>query len=108
MSDNVIKSTDINKASDKPAKKAPAKKAAPKKQESIAKEQEDVANTAKDGFVIVIFESGSSYTSNGIRFTRENNIQEIPSADAQLLLQLDNFRLANQFEIEDYLNSKED
>ena len=100
MSDNVIKSTDINKAVDKPAKKAPAKKAAVKKAEA--------APVVSEGLRIVIFESGSSYTSDGIRFTQANRIQEVPNEVAERLLQLDNFRLPTQFEIEDYFNSKED
>lgn len=101
MSDNVIKSTDINKAVDKPAKKAPAKKAAVKKVDATP------VVTDPD-LKIVIFESGSSYTSDGIRFTQSNRIQEVPQEVAERLLELDNFRLPNQFEIEDYFNSKED
>jgi hypothetical protein len=107
MSDNVVKSTDLNQQKEKPVKKAAAKKTAPKKVEAVI---EDSVNEkkVKEGFTVVVFESGSSYTSNGIRFTRQNSIQEIPADDASLLLQLDNFRLPNQFELEDYLNSKED
>ena len=106
MSDNVIKSTDINKAVDKPAKKAPAKKA-PAKKAAIEKVDASPVVTDPD-LKIVIFESGSSYTSDGIRFTQSNRIQEVTQEVAERLLELDNFRLPNQFEIEDYFNSKED
>jgi hypothetical protein len=111
MSDNVIKSTDINKQESKPAKKAPAKKAAAVKKPKEEKVAEDVVSDSaspKDGYQIIVFESGSSYVANGIRFTRENHIQEIPVAEANLLLSLENFRLPDQFEVEEYLNSKED
>lgn len=101
MSDNVVKSTDVNKTAEKAVKKAPAKKATPKKADAAPK-------GVKNGYKIVVFESGASYTSNGIRFTRDNNIQEVPESDAEVLLGLENFRLPNQFEIEDYFNSRED
>lgn len=101
MADNVIKSTDINKESEKPVKKAAPKKA-------TAKKVEPTANGAKNGFKIVVFESGQSYVSNSVRFTRENHIQEVPEAEAEILLAIENFRLPDQLEIEEYLNSKED
>jgi len=101
MTDNVIKSTDVNKQADKPVKKAAAKKSAPKKADAAPK-------GVKEGYKIIIFESGASYVSNSVRFTRDNPIQEVPEADAEILLGLDNFRLPDQFEIEEYFNSKED
>lgn len=101
MTDNVIKSKDTNPKAEKPVKKAPAKKAAPKKVDAAPK-------GVKDGFKIIVFESGSSYVSNSVRFTKENRIQEIPESDAEFLLGLDNFRLPDPFEIEEYFNSKED
>jgi hypothetical protein len=109
MSDNVIKSTDINKQESKPAKKAPAKKAAAvkKPKEEVVEEIVSDSSVAKEGYQIIIFESGSSYVSNGIRFTRQNPIQEVPTSEANVLLSLDNFRLPDQFEVEEYLNSKE-
>lgn len=102
MTDNTVKSTDVNASKEKAVKKTPAKKAAaPKKTESAPE-------GVKENFKLIIFESGSSYTSNGIRFTRQNPIQEVPEADIPALLELDNFRLPNDFEIEEYFNSKED
>lgn len=101
MADNVIKSTDVNQESEKPVKKAAPKKAAAKKAEPTAKE-------TKNGFKIIVFESGQSYVSNSVRFTRENHIQEVPEAEAEVLLAIENFRLPDQLEIEEYLNSKED
>lgn len=105
MTDNTIKSTDVNAPKEKAVKKAPAKKAAAPKVKAEEK-AEDVK--VESGKLVVIFESGSSYTSNGVRFTRQNPVQEVPVADAAALLELDNFRLANDFEIEEYFNSKED
>ncbi len=101
MTDNIIKSTDVNQASEKPVKKAAPKKAAPKKAEVSEK-------GAKQGFKVVIFESGFSYVSDSVNFTRANYIQEVPEAEAEHLLSLENFRLPDQLEIEEYFNSKED
>ena len=101
MTDNTIKSTDVNSTSEKPVKKAAPKKAAAKKADAAPK-------GVKEGFKIIVFESGASYVSNTVRFTRSEHIQEVPEAEAELLLGLENFRLPNQFEIEEYLNSKED
>lgn len=97
MSDNVIKSEDV---SPKPVKKTAAKKAAPKKAE--VKQSE-----TKDGLKIVVFESGASYNSNGLRFTQDNKIQAVPQEDAERLLELDNFRLPTQEEVDNYLTSQE-
>lgn len=105
MTDNIVTSADVTSAKkeEKTAtKKAPAKKAAaPKK----AVEKTD---GIKDDHVLIIFESGASFVSGEYRFTRADNKKELPYAEAQALLELDNFRLADQLEIEDYLNSKED
>ena len=102
MSENVVKSEDLNKKEEKPVKKAaPKKAAAPKKQADPVKE-------LKKDTVIIVFESGASYTSQDVTFTRENSIQEVSSEVARLLLELENFRIANEFEIEDYFNNKED
>jgi hypothetical protein len=104
MSDNVIKSTDVTsaKAESNPVKKAPAKKAAAKPK---AEKKDTPAAT---GLKVIIFESGASYVSGGIFFTREDNIKEVSEDQADFLLTLDNFRAPNQLELEDYLNSKED
>ena len=103
MADNVIKSTDVNQESEKPAKKAAPKKAAAKPKKADA-----APSGVKEGFKIVVFESCSSYVSNTVRFTRQDHIQEVPEAEAEILLGIENFRLPDQFEIEEYLNSKED
>lgn len=103
MSDNTIKSTDVNPESNE--KKAPAKKAAAKK--TSPKVKENIETAVNSGYKIIIFESGSSYVSGEIRFTRQNNIQELPEAEANRLLELDNFRIPNQLELEEYLNSRE-
>ena len=103
MADNVIKSTDLKLEDKKPAKKAPAKKAVAKKETVEKIEKVGI----KDGHTLVVFESGASYVSNDIRFTKDNRIQEVPDQQAQSLLQLDNFRQANLFELENYIKTKE-
>ena len=104
MSDNVIKSADVTsaKAETNAVKKAPVKKAAAKIK--VEKKAEDV----ESGKIVIIFETGFSYSSGDIQFTRENYIQEISEDAANFLLTLDNFRLPNTVELDDYLNSKED
>lgn len=94
MSDNVIKSTDVDP---KPAKKAAAKKTAKPK----------VAAPAKDGSRVIVFESGASYNSHGRRFTQDNRIQEVTEAEAELFLALDNFRLATQEEVDNFNKTQE-
>lgn len=98
MSDNIIKSDDVK--SEKPvAKKATTKKAAPKKAAA--------APFSVEGYRIVVFESGASYSSKNLNFTKDNRIQEVPELDAEVLLGLDNFRLPTQEEVDIYLASKE-
>lgn len=101
MSENIVKSTDINQPKEK---KAPAKKIAKPK---INAEVQDIPEVVlvKD-YKLVLFESGASYNSEGYRFTQENRMQEVPVELADRLLQLDNFRVPNQYEIEEYLNSR--
>ena len=65
-------------------------------------------NSFKSGFKLIVFESGASFTTKSVKFTEYNRVQEIPEAEADALLKLDNFRLPNQFEVEEYFNSKED
>ena len=110
MSDNVIKSTDVTsgKAEKNAVKKAPAKKAAAPKAKAEKKQDEVKVQSTPAGKVVVVFESGASYVSNDINFTREDNIKEVSESEAAFLLTLENFRLPDQLELEDYLNSKED
>ena len=83
----------------KPAKKTPAKKAAPKKEKEAPQPQ------GEDTF-IVVYESGAGYvTSSGFKFTRQNNIAELPYEEAMRLLSLDNFRRPSDEEIAEYKNS---
>jgi hypothetical protein len=100
---NIVTSSSIKPETTEknPVKKAPAKKAAAKKADAPKKE-------VGSGKVVVIFESGSSYSSNGLRFTREDNIQEVTQEEADFLLTLDNFRTPDALELEEYLASKED
>ena len=104
MSDNIVTSADVTSAPKEEkntAKKAPAKKAAAKTK--ATEKTENVAN----GYKVIIFETGSSFVSGDVRFTREDCIKELPEDEANRLLEFENFRLPNQLELEDYLNSRE-
>lgn len=115
MTDNIVTSKDATGSGDKPvAKKAATKKAAAKPK--ISKETEDVSTEDKpkktqkktNGLNIIVFESGSSYVSGDRRFTKENRIQEVSDEEFAFLTTLDNFRIADPHEIEEYLASRED
>lgn len=99
--DNIVKSSDVNKT---PEKKTTKKTTATKK-EAVKKEDKPQSS---DGKVLILFESGASYSSGDVRFTRENPIQEVTNDQAEFLLTLDNFRMPDPLEVEDYLKSKED
>jgi hypothetical protein len=93
MEDNIIKSEDV----------------APKKTTKTATKIKKVSDNniivaeAAPGKKFVFFSSGSSYTTkDGHRFTREKRIYEIDIEEADFLLTLDNFRLPDQLELEDY------
>lgn len=100
MSDNVIKSDDLKAEKEKPVKKAATKKAAPAK-------KEEAKPAVQSDTIFVVFESGASYCSDEVSFTRDNAIQELPAEIANRLLELDNFRIANPFEVEEYIENKE-
>lgn len=111
MSDNVVKSTAFNdeepsKTTKKTAaKKAAVKKAAPKKE--VESETFNKLENNKSVSKVVVFESGFSYRSNGLEFTKDNRIQEVSEEQANHLLTLENFRLPDQLELEEYLANKE-
>lgn len=98
MSENI-------ESTDKPVKKAPAKKAAVKKTAVETNVTENIVEN--NDYIIIVFDSGTAYVSGDYHFTKENRIREIPSADALRFLELENFRLADQLEIEEYLASRE-
>lgn len=62
----------------------------------------------KDENIVIYFESGMSYsTESGFRFTRSEPIAELNYYEANILLRLENFRLASDEEKEMYYNNKE-
>ena len=73
---NIVTSSSIkpDTTEKNPVKKAPAKKAAAKKADTPKKE-------LSSDKVVIIFESGSSYSAGDVRFTRENNIQEVTRSE---------------------------
>ena len=57
---------------------------------------------------LIIFESGASYSSGNLFFSREDSMKEVSDEEYAFLLSLENFRRADPHEIEEYLASKED
>ena len=106
MSNNVVTSASVNAAKEATAPVEETVEAEMKTPKKTTKAK--AAKKAADGTKIVVFESGASYNSNGIRFTREERIKEVPEEFADFLLTLENFRLPTSFEVEEYLASKED
>lgn len=95
--ENAVKSSDVSTL-----KKTPVKKTTKPKQNVVITEESSL-NT-----VVVYFESGVKYVMvNGITFDQTNKMHELPFIEANLLLRLENFRLANDEEKEMYYNSKE-
>jgi len=106
-----------------PRKKAPVKKAAVKKEvipvdgdnDGLVDDGKETERSVKLAAVssdteslVIYFESGIGYTTGtGIRFTRESPMREVSFAEANLLLRLSNFRLANDEEKEMYYNNLE-
>lgn len=104
MTDNAITSDDVAPKKGRPAKAtATTEKAVPKKK--FVENKPQGANIP-DGYKIVIFESGSSYTSNrGTRFTSKDRMKILPIEEVDALLLLDNFREPDALEVEEF-NSK--
>ena len=107
MTDNIVTSKSTMGEETKPAKKAAAKKA-PAKAKSNTESLEKKSEVKTDQINLIVFESGAGYSSQNLFFTRENPIQEVSDEEFAFLLTLENFRRADQFEIEEYFNSKED
>jgi tRNA splicing endonuclease len=106
MSDNIVKSDDVvSKKTSSTNKKTNVKDEIDIVTENSKKSpvpKKKVAN-ASPGKKFVYFSSGSAYvTKSGFRFTTENRIYELDSEEADYLLSLDNFRLPDQLELEDY------
>lgn len=99
MSDNVIKSDDVApKKSTKTSKPAAKKEKVNSNKSTNAKVPE-----ASEGKKFVYYSSGSGYiTRSGFRFTPEKRIYELDIEEADYLLSLDNFRLPDQLELEEY------
>jgi hypothetical protein len=114
MTDNIVTSKSTSGEEAKPAKKTPAKKAAAKPKAEVENTEDVVeakpakASKKSNQINLIIFETGASYSSGGLVFTREDRIQEVSDEDYAFLLTLENFRRADPHEIEEYLASKED
>lgn len=104
MTDNIVTSNEV-------AVKKPSKKKAPRVQavieENIIQQEESVPqrefNVNPAGKKFVYFSSGSAYvTKSGYRFSADKRIYELDEEEANALLELDNFRLPDQLELEEY------
>ena len=79
------------------------------KKATVKKPVEIPDNKTNNGKMIIVYESGSGYvTKSNFKFTQRNKIAELDFEEAKLLLQLDNFRLPNEEEREQFYASKED
>lgn len=107
MTDNIVTSKSTMGEQAKPAKKTAVKKT-PAKAKANTESVENKTEVKADQINLIVFESGAGYSSPNLTFTRENAIQEVSDEDFAFLLTLENFRRADAFEIEEYLNSKED
>jgi hypothetical protein len=110
MSDNIVKSTDVA-----PKKQGKLDDSATDKNKNTEETQEENSTKVKKnstkkktvdatpGKKLVYFSSGSSYiTKDGFRFSKDKRIYELDIEEADFLLSLDNFRLPDQLELEDY------
>lgn len=113
--DNIVVTNDLPEK--KPTKKAPAKSAqkkiiSPEPSELPAPQKSDIPEKkvahAAANKKFVYYSSGAGYTTkSGHRFTPDQRIYEIDIEEAEYLLKLDNFRLPDQIELEDYYKEQE-
>lgn len=104
MTDNIVTSDQV--AVKKPSKKkvprvqVVAEESTPQEQKGLPQREFSVSSLDKK---FVYFSSGSAYvTKSGFRFTRDKRIYELDVEEADALLKLDNFRLPDQLELEEY------
>jgi len=121
--ENTVKSSDVA-----PKKKAPVKKAPVKKAPNLNAVDGDKDGLLEDGTewerpvesavvveqsnslepIVICLQSGVSYTTpSGLRFDKEHLFHELPFLEANLLLRLENFRMANDEEKKLYYNNTE-
>lgn len=108
--DNIVVTNDLPEK--KPSKKAPAKAAQKKitqtsQSESLAPQKSDIPEKKVPHVApnkkLVFYSSGAGYTTkSGFRFSPDQRIYEIDAEEAEYLLRLDNFRLPDQIELEEY------
>jgi hypothetical protein len=97
MSDNIVVTSDA----------APPKKRAKASAKSDTSKPENLVEKIDNGKKIIFYSSGSGYvTKSGFKFTPQNRIYEIDAEEADRLLNLDNFRLPDQLELEEYYKEK--
>jgi hypothetical protein len=101
MEENVIKSGDVAPKKVRPPKEK-TENQQPIRKEKFIKDKPQGANVP-DGHKMIIFESGSSYTTkSGTRFTSKDRVKILPVEEADYLLSFVNFREPNALEVEDF------
>ena len=111
MSENIITTESLDVAKKASAKKTPAKAKVNNDADDVV--VEEVAKTPKNkkstkSVIVIVFESGASYTTDDLIFTRQDCIQEVTEEQFERLISLDNFRRPTDDEVQEYLASKED
>jgi hypothetical protein len=111
MSENIITTESLDVAKKASTKKTPAKTKVSNEAENVV--VEEIVKTPKikkstKSVTVIVFESGASYTSDGLVFTRQDYIQEVTEEQFGRLISLDNFRRPTDDEVQEYLASKED
>jgi hypothetical protein len=111
MSENIITTESLDVAKKASTKKTPAKAKVSNEADNVV--VEEVVKTPKvkkstKSVTVIVFESGASYTSDGLIFTRQDYIQEVTEEQFERLISLDNFRRPTDDEVQEYLASKED
>lgn len=98
MSENVVTS---DKAAPKKATST-KKKADPKPKMGVNERDKPIA-VAPEGFAFIYFSSGAAYVmTDGRVFNKNARINLVSNEEAEILLQLPNFRLPDQLELEEY------
>lgn len=111
MSENIITTESLDVAKKASAKKTPAKTKVDDSAGDVVVEQ--IAKTPKNkksttNVIVIVFESGAGYTTDGLIFTRQDCIQEVTEEQFERLISLENFRRPTDDEVQGYLASKED
>ena len=116
--ENTVKSSDVAPKKKAPVKKAPNLNAVDGDKDGLLEDGTEWERPAEPAVVVeknnslepivIYLQSGFSYTTpSGLRFDKEHLTHELPFLEANLLLRLENFRMANDEEKNMYYNNTE-